>query len=83
MGFFWELRPGYGGASSSHTKGKFVTQADIRQVLIDASNTERTLSKREVVQLVTRLTGAFKAGSVVCLHLPNDVGCLPIPGALA
>ncbi|KAJ2965276.1 hypothetical protein NQ176_g10691 [Zarea fungicola] len=42
-------------------------------VLIDASNTERTLSKREVVQLVTRLAGAFKPESVVCLHLPNDI----------
>ncbi|KAK4544200.1 hypothetical protein LTR36_004410 [Oleoguttula mirabilis] len=44
-----------------------------KPILIDATNTTRSVSKKKAEELVTALAGAFKPDSTVCLHIPNDV----------
>lgn len=43
------------------------------QVLIDAANTDRYITKRHASNLVLDLAGAFDRDSTICLHLANDV----------
>mgnify|MGYP004507367211 CR=1 FL=1 len=43
------------------------------QVLIDADRPDRSLSKRQAIDLVAKLSAAFEPGSTVCVHLYNDV----------
>ncbi|KAK3071226.1 hypothetical protein LTR53_009007 [Teratosphaeriaceae sp. CCFEE 6253] len=46
---------------------------DDKPILIDASDPERTVSRKRAHDLVARLAGKFPADSTVCLHLANDV----------
>ncbi|RMY68452.1 hypothetical protein D0863_07116 [Hortaea werneckii] len=49
------------------------SMTDTSQILIDAANPERFLTKKEAQELVLALAGAFKPGSTVCLHVANDI----------
>lgn len=42
-------------------------------VLHDAEDPSRHVTKQDAERLISRLAGAFDAGSTVCLHLANDV----------
>nr|A0A3G1DJF8.1 RecName: Full=Acyl-CoA ligase M9; AltName: Full=Squalestatin S1 biosynthesis cluster protein M9 [Phoma sp. MF5453]AMY15066.1 acyl-CoA synthetase/ligase [Phoma sp. MF5453] len=44
-----------------------------RPVLIDADQPNRSLSKKQAIDLVARLSGSFQPGSTVCVHLYNDI----------
>lgn len=46
---------------------------DTSQILIDAANPERSLTKKQAQELVLALAGAFDPGSTVCLHIANDI----------
>ncbi|XPS73998.1 hypothetical protein M3J09_006126 [Ascochyta lentis] len=42
------------------------------QILIDAEEPSRFLTRRLAVDLITRLAGSFEPGTTVCVHSPND-----------
>ncbi|SMQ53606.1 unnamed protein product [Zymoseptoria tritici ST99CH_3D7] len=46
---------------------------ETRPILIDAANPARSINKARAIQLIASLTGAFKPGSTVVLHLTNDI----------
>lgn len=48
------------------------------QVLIDADNPSRYISRASATRLVDSMTGAFEPQSVVCLHMPNDIQYVPL-----
>lgn len=43
------------------------------QLLLDADEPSRYLTKRRITQLVARLAGAFGPHETICTHLSNDV----------
>jgi acyl-CoA synthetase (AMP-forming)/AMP-acid ligase II len=44
-----------------------------RPILIDAANPARSITKTSATSLIASLTGVFKPGSTVVLHLANDI----------
>jgi len=48
------------------------------QVIIDAADTARFVSRRKAREIVLALAGAFEADSTVCLHIANDVLYSPL-----
>lgn len=67
-GSYDEHRP----VSDEGTLAEYETEAHTHQILIDADKPARSVSRNPAKSLVSRLAGAFAAGSVVCIHAGND-----------
>lgn len=50
----------------------------VLQVLVDADRPSRHISRASAKHLVDKMAGAFESGSVVCLHLLNDIQYVPL-----
>jgi long-subunit acyl-CoA synthetase (AMP-forming) len=49
-----------------------------RQILLDADQPSRYISRASAKHLVDKMTGCFEARSVVCLHMFNDILYIPM-----
>lgn len=73
----WALSGTYDGdtpvSAVSNMQVRSITFTNTVQILVDADQPSRYLTRCQAIDLITRLAGSFEPGRTICVHSPNDV----------